>query len=122
LFEIGLRLGQGVASRGLLVGQIEILERLVGVGAAAVVVCETLVELLESVGVQRFEGSARPFVIGLPPRSQQRVVDGLLGEDVLEGVLPLRGQARRVDELEVLELQELPAQDAVSCATAVSSG
>ena len=103
LLEEAFGLGEGVVPARLAMGEFQVGEGLGIVAAAGVVMGQELDPLVEPVGVEVFDGFAGGGVAGLAPGPHERVVDGFLGEDMLERVLPLRRQGALVDEVEVFE-------------------
>ena len=108
LLEEAFGLGEGVVPARLAMGEFQGGEGLGIVAAAGVVVGQDLDPLVEPVGVEVFDGLPGGGVVGLAPGPHECLVDGFLGEDVLEGVLALRRQGALVDEVEVFELEQGP--------------
>ena len=69
------------------------------------------VDLLgQPVGIQLLQGRHNAGVQHPPPLLEETAVGHLVGEGVLEGVLPLGEQARLVEELGPLELRQTAVQ------------
>jgi len=108
LLEEAFGLGEGVVPAGLAMGELREARALASSPLWGVVVGQDLDPLVEPVGVEGFDGFPGGGVVGLAPWPHQCLVDGFLGEDVLEGVLALRRQGALVDEVEVFKLEQGP--------------
>ena len=71
---------------------------------------EQLALLVEPVGIDDLSCVPNVFVQYLTFSREQCIVDGLLRQHVLEGILPLRCQTRRIEKLQLLELQQYAIQ------------
>src|SRR5690348_14498620 len=94
------------ASRRLLSGALEILDRLGDVVAVGVVMGEFRQMVVESPCVDRFDRIANPLVPELAALYQQRVVSDLLRQRMLEDVFYIARGWLLVDELARLQVGE----------------
>ena len=101
------RLGVGVALDRRLGEEAEVLHGLLGPGGLGVVVGQPVVDLAQTIRVERLVGRARGLVQAAPAAREQALVRDVLGEGVVEDVDGLALAALLVDELQAPELREV---------------
>ena len=84
----------------------EVVHRVREVVASRVVICQYLVELVETIGVEPFERGGGPSVEDAAASLEEAVVRDLLRQTVPETVRALGALARLVEKLQSLELLE----------------